>query len=320
MDGQPRLLDQVRQRIRYRHYSIRTEQSYVDWIRRFILFHDKRHPRDMGAREVEAFLSWLATERQVAASTQNQALSALLFLYREVLEIELPWLDDVKPAKRPERLPVVLTREEVRAVLARLDGRNALMASLLYGSGLRLMECVRLRIKDVELDRRQLLVRDGKGGKDRMTMLPQRLVPGLREQIERAREIHRQDLADGHGAVWLPHALARKYPRAPWEPGWQYVFPASRRSTDPRSGRTGRHHIEEKSLQRAVKGAVRTAGIEKPASCHTFRHSFATHLLEDGHDIRTIQELLGHRDVKTTMIYTHVADCGGRGVPSPLDR
>lgn len=320
MDGKPRLLDQVRQRIRYRHYSISTERSYVDWIRRFILFHGKRHPRDLGGPEIEAFLSWLATEREVAASTQNQALSALLFLYREVLEIELPWLDDVKPAKRPERLPVVLTPVEVRAVLARLEGRNALMASLLYGAGLRLMECVRLRIKDIDLERKQLLVRDGKGAKDRMTMVPERLVTGLRDQLERVREIHRQDLADGYGAVWLPHALARKYPRAPWELGWQYMFPATRRSSDPRSGRVGRHHIEPKSLQRAVKNAVRAAGIEKPASCHTFRHSFATHLLEGGYDIRTIQELLGHRDVRTTMIYTHVANCGERGVRSPLDR
>jgi len=320
MDGQLRLLDQVRERIRYRHYSISTERTYVEWIRRFILFHRKQHPREMGAPEVEAFLSWLATERQVAASTQNQALSALLFLYREVLGIELPWLDDVKPAKRSERLPVVLTPGEVQSVLTRLEGRNALMASMLYGAGLRLMECVRLRIKDVDLDRRQLLVRDGKGGKDRMTLVPDRLVTGLGEQLERARAIHQGDLAEGYGAVWLPHALARKYPRAPWEPGWQYVFPASRRSTDPRSGRVGRHHLDEKSLQRAVKNAVRAAGIEKPASCHTFRHSFATHLLESGYDIRTIQELLGHRDVKTTMIYTHVADCGGRGVQSPLDR
>jgi len=320
MDGKPRLLDQVRERLRFRHYSIRTEKVYVDWIRRFILFHGKRHPGEMGAQEVEAFLSWLATERAVAASTQNQALSALLFLYREVLAIDLPWLDGIKPAKRPERLPVVLKREEVVAVLSRLEGRNALMASLLYGSGLRLMECVRLRIKDVDTERRQLLVRDGKGGKDRMTLLPESVVPVLSDHLTRVREVHRQDVLAGFGAVWLPHALARKYPQAPWEPGWQYVFPATRRSTDPRSGRIGRHHIDEQTLQRAVKRAVKAAGIEKPASCHTFRHSFATHLLESGYDIRTIQELLGHRDVKTTMIYTHVADCGGRGVRSPLDR
>lgn len=320
MDGKPRLLDQVRERLRFRHYSIRTEKVYIHWIRRFILFHGKRHPSEMGAQEVEGFLSWLAADRGVAASTQNQALSALLFLYREVLAIELPWLDGIKPAKRPERLPVVLKREEIAAILSHLEGRNALMASLLYGSGLRLMECVRLRIKDVDLERRQLLVRDGKGGKDRMTMLPESVVPVLSDQLARVREVHRQDVAAGFGAVWLPHALARKYPRAPWEPGWQYVFPATRRSTDPRSGRIGRHHIDEQTLQRAVKRAVRAAGIEKPASCHTFRHSFATHLLEAGYDIRTIQELLGHRDVRTTMIYTHVADCGGRGVRSPLDR
>lgn len=316
----PRLLDQVRERIRFRHYSIRTEQAYLGWIRRFILFHRKRHPRDMGAPEVERFLSALATEHNVAASTQNQALSAILFLYREVLEIELPWLDGVKRAKRPQRLPVVLTREETRSVLAHLQGRNALMASLLYGAGLRLMECVRLRVKDIEFERRQIVVRDGKGGRDRVTLLPESTRLVLEEQIERVREIHSQDLADGFGAVWLPHALARKYPSAPRELGWQYVFPSAKRSTDPRSGRRGRHHIDEQTLQRAVKQAVRAAGVSKPASCHTFRHSFATHLLEAGYDIRTIQELLGHRDVNTTMIYTHVANCGGRGVRSPLDR
>mgnify|MGYP006431158039 CR=1 FL=1 len=274
----------------------------------------------MGSAEVEAFLSSLATRRRVTASTQNQALSALLFLYREVLGIELPWMEGIKRAKRPERLPVVLTAAEVKAVLARLDGRNHLMASLLYGAGLRLMECVRLRVQDIDTQARQLIMRDGKGGKDRRTVLPDNLVGPLGAQIERVREVHRQDLAAGYGAVWLPHALARKYPNAPTEIAWQYVLFAERRSTDPRSGRTRGHHIDEKSLQRAVKQAVRDAGIEKPASCHTFRHSFATHLLEAGYDIRTIQALLGHKDVNTTMIYTHVADCGGGGVRSPLDR
>lgn len=320
MSERPRLLDQVRERIRFRHYSIRTEEAYVGWIRRFILFHGKRHPREMGAAEVEAFLSSLATRRRVTASTQNQALSALLFLYRDVLGIELPWMEGIKRAKRPERLPVVMTAAEVKTVLARLDGQHHLMAALLYGAGLRLMECLRLRVKDVDPPARQLIVRDGKGGKDRRTVLPDNLVAPLEAQIERVREVHRQDLAAGFGAVWLPHALARKYPNAPTEIGWQYVFFAGKRSTDPRSGTTRRHHIDEKTLQRAVKRAVRDAGIEKPASCHTFRHSFATHLLEAGYDIRTIQALLGHKDVNTTMIYTHVADCGGGGVRSPLDR
>lgn len=320
MNGKPRLLDQVRERIRFLHYSIRTEEAYIGWIRRFILFHGKRHPREMGAPEVEAFLSDLATQGRVTASTQNQALSAILFLYRQVLGIELPWMEGIKRAKRPSRLPVVMTPAEVRAVLARLDGRDHLMASLLYGSGLRLMECVRLRVKDIDTQARQLIVRDGKGGRDRRTVLPENLVAPLAARIERVREVHRQDLDDGFGAVWLPHALARKYPNAATEIGWQYVFFAGRRSTDPRSGHVRRHHIDEKSLQRAVKGAVRAAGVEKPASCHTVRHSFATHLLEAGYDIRTIQELLGHRDVNTTMIYTHVADCGGGGVRSPLDR
>ena len=320
MSDRPRLLDQVRERIRFQHYSIRTEEAYIGWIRRFILFHDKRHPRDMGAAEVEAFLSSLASQRRVTASTQNQALSALLFLYRDVLGIDLPWMEGIKRAKRPERLPVVLTPVEVKAVIARLDGQHHLMAGLLYGAGLRLMECVRLRVKDVDTHSRQLIVRDGKGGKDRRTVLPDNLLASLEAQIERVREVHRQDLAAGLGAVWLPHALARKYPSAPKETGWQYVFFASRHSVDPRSGATRRHHIDEKSLQRAVRQAVRDAGIEKPASCHTFRHSFATHLLEAGYDIRTIQALLGHKDVKTTMIYTHVADCGGAGVRSPLDR
>ena len=308
MNGKPRLLDRVRERIRFLHYSIRTEEAYIGWIRRFILFHGKRHPREMGAPEVEAFLSDLATQGRVTASTQNQALSAILFLYRQVLGIELPWMEGIKRAKRPSRLPVVMTPTEVRAVLARLDGRDHLMASLLYGSGLRLMECVRLRVKDIDTQARQLIVRDGKGGRDRRTVLPENLVAPLDAQIERVREVHRQDRDAGFGAVWLPHALARKYPNAATEIGWQYVFFAGRRSTDPRSGHVRRHHIDEKSLQRAVKGAVRAAGVEKPASCHTFRHSFATHLLEAGYDIRTIQELLGHRDVNTTMIYTHVVD------------
>ncbi|GAB2541047.1 integron integrase [Rhodanobacter koreensis] len=316
----PRLLDQVRARLRLKHYSLRTEQAYVGWIRRFILANDKRHPREMGAVEVEGFLSTLAIRGQVAAGTQNQALSALLFLYREVLSIELPWMETIVRAKRPQRVPVVLSRDEVTRLLAMMDGCFALMASLLYGSGLRLMECVRLRIKDVDFGFNQICVRDGKGGKDRHVPLPQRLRAALVAQIERTRLIHQQDLAAGHGAVWLPHALARKYASAPREPGWQYVFPSDRLSRDPRGGELRRHHLDEAGLQRAVRAARIKAGIVKPATCHTLRHSFATHLLEAGQDIRTIQELLGHKDVATTQIYTHVLNRGGHGVLSPLDR
>jgi len=319
MSSRPRLLDRVRERIRVKHYSIRTERAYVHWIRSFILYHGKRHPQEMGRVEVERFLSHLAVDRSVAPSTQNQALSAILFLYKEVLEIELEWLQEVTRARQRERLPVVLTRDECRAVLARIDGELGLMARLLYGSGLRLMECVRLRVKDVDLARRQLFVRQGKGGKDRVTVLAAGVVDPLSRQIERVRSIHEQDLSRGFGGVYLPNALDRKYPRAPFEFGWQYVFPSSRLAKDPRSDRVGRHHRHEKSLQRAVKKAVRAAGIDKPASCHTFRHSFATQLLEAGYDIRTVQELLGHTNVNTTMIYTHVLNRGGRGVLSPLD-
>jgi integron integrase len=315
----PRLLDQVRAKIRLKHYSIRTEKSYLDWIKRYILFNNKRHPRDMGGPEVEAFLSHLAMERNVTASTQNQALSALLFLYRDVLAVELPWLDGVERAKKPARLPVVLTRAEVRAVLSHLDGTVELMASLLYGSGLRLMECVRLRVKDVDFAYKQIVVRDGKGGKDRVTMLSDGLIDPLQRQLDRARSLHEQDLFDGFGEVYLPNALERKYPNASREWGWQYVFPAAQRSIDPRSGKERRHHVDEQRLQRAIKNAVRAAGVHKPASCHTLRHSFATHLLEGGYDIRTVQELLGHKDLNTTMIYTHVLNRGGRGVNSPLD-
>jgi integron integrase len=316
----PRLLEPVRARIRRLGMSIRTEQAYAGWIRRFILANGKRHPREMGAREVEAFLTRLATHGHVAASTQNQALSALLFLYREVLQQELPWMADVRRAKRPKRLPVVLSREEVAALLAEMSGVTWLMAGLLYGAGLRLMECVRLRVQDVDFVRREITVRRGKGGKDRRTMLPAMTVEGLQNQLAEARRVHQRDLDAGFGEVWLPNALARKYPQAAREWAWQYVFPASARSTDPRSGMTGRHHLDERVLQRAVKGAVRRAGIAKPATCHTLRHSFATHLLEAGHDIRTIQELLGHKDVATTQIYTHVLNRGGHGVLSPLDR
>jgi integron integrase len=314
-----RLLDQVRELIRIRHYSIRTEHAYLQWIRRFILFHGKRHPRDMGADELTAFLSNLAVRRKVSASTQNQALHAILFLYRDVLKINLPWLSEVQRAKRPQHLPVVFTREEVKALLAQLDGTMWLMAALTYGGGLRLLECLRLRVKDVDFHYRQLVIRDAKGQKDRVTMLPTRLMDPLRTHLSRVCQLHEADLREGYGRVHLPYALATKYPNADRDWGWQYVFPSKRRSIDPRSGIERRHHAPEDALQRAVKRAIHKARIVKPGSVHTLRHSFATHLLESGYDIRTVQELLGHADVKTTMIYTHVLNRGGRGVLSPID-
>lgn len=316
----PKLLDQVRGKIRLKHYSIRTEQAYVDWIRRFILHFGKRHPRELGAAEVEQFLTHLAVAGNVAASTQNQAKSALLFLYREVLEAELPWLDNVERARAPKRLPVVLTRDEVHAVLSRLSGTHWLIASLLYGAGLRIMEALRLRVKDVEFSRKEILVRDGKGFKDRVTMLPAALAAPLAEHLKRVKALHGQDLAAGRGAVFLPHALERKYPGAARDWGWQYVFPSANLSEDPRTGIVRRHHLQDQAVQRAMRQAVRDAAVDKPATPHTLRHSFATHLLEGGYDIRTVQELLGHADVSTTMIYTHVLNRGGRGVTSPLDR
>jgi integron integrase len=316
---EPKLLDRVREAIRTRHYSPRTERTYVGWIRRFILFHGKRHPRDMGESEVVAFLSSLATTGGVSASTQNQALSALVFLYSEVLGERLDWLNGIVRAKRPVRIPVVLSRDEVRALLSQLEGTVWLMASLMYGSGLRLLECVELRVKDVDLDLREIRVRDGKGRKDRVTMLASTLVDPLKGQLTRVRALHDRDLADGCGWVALPDALARKYPNAGREWGWQWMFPATRHYVDRYTGQRRRHHLHESVPQRLVRAAVVRAGLTKPASCHTLRHSFATHLLETGHDIRTIQELLGHRDVSTTMIYTHVLNLGGRGVRSPLD-
>jgi integron integrase len=318
---QPKLLDEVRRVIRLKHYSIRTEESYCDWIKRFIVFSGKRHPREMGEREVSAFLSHLATDLNVAASTQNQALSAILFLYGQVLDQKLGWLEDVDRARRPSKLPVVFTKEEAERILGAMRGTTALMARLLYGTGMRLMECVRLRVKDVDFGYLQITVREGKGNKDRVTMLPVSLVEEVREQVERVRLQHAQDLRDGGGSVWLPGALAVKYPGAAKEFGWQYLFPASRMSRDPRDPQAGwrRHHLDETILQRAVKLAIRTAGVQKAASCHTFRHSFATHLLEAGYDIRTVQELLGHKDVSTTMIYTHVLNKPGIAVRSPLD-
>jgi integron integrase len=316
----PKLLDRLRTQIRLRHYSLRTEQAYVDWARRYILFHGKRHPKEMGAAELRDFLSHLAVDRNVAASTQNQAKSALLFLYREVLQIELPWLDEVIAAKAAKRLPVVLTQVEVRDLLGAMSGAMGLIASMLYGTGMRLLEGLRLRVKDVEFTRREIIVREGKGNKDRVTVLPENLILPLKAHLEKVQALHERDLAAGFGEVYLPNALAVKYPNAPKAWGWQFVFPSPLRSIDPRSGAERRHHVYETSVQRAVREASRLAGIHKPVTPHVLRHSFATHLLQAGYDIRTVQELLGHKDVQTTMIYTHVLNRGGRGVVSPLDR
>ena len=320
MDQPRKLLDLVREAIRTRHYSRRTERAYVQWTRRFILFHDRQHPARMGEEEIGRFLSALATRDKVSASTQNQALAALLFLFRDVLGRPLGDLEKVVRARPSLRLPVVLTRAEVRAVLDRLQGVPRLMATLLYGGGLRLLECARLRVKDVDFETHQIVVRAGKGNKDRVTLLPASLEEDLRRHLEKARELHQRDLGRGGGWVELPGSLGRKYPNAGREWGWQWVFPATRTYRDRVSGERRRHHLHESVLQRAVKRAVREAGLAKPATCHTFRHSFATHLLEDGYDIRTVQELLGHQDVTTTMIYTHVLNRGWGGVRSPADR
>jgi len=317
--GKRKLLDQVRDVIRRKHYSIRTEQAYIDWIKRFIIYHRKRHPGEMAEEEVAEFLTHLARDLNVAASIQNQALSALLFLYKEVLKHEIGWLEKVERAKKPPKLPVVLSRGEVKEIFRHLHGVPKLMAGLLYGSGLRLMECVRLRIKDIDFALAQITVRDAKGGKDRVTMLPLNLSEPLRRHLSRVKAQHEQDVEDGFGSVHLPFSLARKSPNAAGEWAWQYVFPSSRLSIDPRSGQKQRHHIAEGVLQSALKRAVDAAGIVKRANCHSLRHSFATHLLTKGYDIRTVQELLGHKDVSTTMIYTHVLNRPGIGVKSPLD-
>jgi integron integrase len=319
MSHNPRLLDQLREAIRLRHYSYRTEQQYVGWVRRFIHFHGRRHPRELGPAHLESFLSHLATERHVAAATQAQALAALLFLYKRVLNLDLPWLGGVVRASRPKRLPVVLSRAEVRRILAQLGGQYLLVVSLLYGSGLRILEALRLRVKDVDLVHRLIVVRDGKGAKDRVTVLPDSLLDSLERQLTAVREGHAYAMSHGFAGVELPHALARKYPRAHLDIGWQFLFPAARPSRDPRTGAWRRHHLLLKSVQRRVKQAVRAAGIDKPASCHTFRHCFATHLIESGADIRTVQELMGHASVKTTQIYTHVLNRGGIAARSPLD-
>ncbi len=315
----PRLLDRVRSEIRLRHYSIRTEEAYTLWIRRFIVVHGKRHPLEMGAAEVAGFLTHLAVEGKVAAATQNQALSALVFLYREVLKANVEEIRDVVRAKKARRLPVVLTPAEVKAVLSQLENPYRVLAELMYGSGLRLLESVRLRVREVDFERREILIRDGKGRRDRVTVLPERAAAALRTQLGIARALHDADLSEGYGSVFLPTALARKYRGADREWRWQYVFPSEKRSRDPRSGAVRRHHLSEAAVQRAVKKAVRQSRIAKPASCHSLRHSCATHLLENGYDIRTVQELLGHRSVSTTMIYTHVLNRGGRAIRSPLD-
>ncbi len=321
MQPQPpprKLRDQVRDALRRKHYSIRTEQAYVAWITRFILFHHKRHPQEMGAPEIEAFLTHLAVQKKVAASTQNQALSALLFLYREVLHRDPGPLDALR-AEKPRRLPTVLTKEEVHRLFAHLSGIYLLMARLIYGSGLRLMECVRLRVKDLDFVYRTITVRDGKGEEERVTILPESLIAPLRDHLRNVQRLHEEDLAKGYGAVYLPYALERKYPNANREWSWQYVFPSVRLSVDPRSGVVRRHHLDESGLQKAIRQAAQRAGLSKPVGPHTLRHSFATHLLEAHYDIRTVQELLGHKDVKTTMIYTHVLQRGGLAVRSPLD-
>lgn len=318
--SEPRLMDQVRAAIRTRHYSLRTEETYCHWIKRFILFHGKRHPRDMAEPEITAFLTDLAVERRVSASTQNQALSAILFLYKQVLGMELDWMDGIVRAKRSRHVPVVLTRREVMQVLAELQGTNRLLAWLLYGSGLRLAEALRLRVQDVDFSMRQITVRSGKGDKDRVTMLPGKLIRALTAHLQRVKQLHETDLERGLGSVFMPFALDRKYPRAAREWKWQYVFPSATISEDPVTGARRRHHVHEGNLARALKEAARKSGVHKRVSAHVLRHSFATHLIENGYDIRTVQELLGHSDVKTTMIYTHVLNRGAGGVRSPLDR
>ena len=316
---EPKLFDQVRARMRRLGLATRTEKAYIGWIRRFILANDKRHPKELSKEHVERFLTYLAVDGKVSPSTQNQALSAILFLYKEVLGLELAWMDGVERAKMREYLPVVLTPHEVQSVLSHLNGSCLLVASLLYGSGVRLIEALRLRVKDVDFNRAEIQVRSGKGGKSRRTIFPQRLHTGMRRHLEDVQEIHRRDLAAGLGRVYLPSALSRKYPNAATEWAWQYVFPARMRSIDPADGVMRRHHVGESSIQRLVRNAVRESGIQKRATCHTFRHSFATHLLESGYDIRTVQELLGHQDVSTTQIYTHVLGRGANAVRSPFD-
>ena len=315
----PKLLDQVRQVIRVKHYSLRTEESYINWIKRFIFFHNKKHPIEMGEKEIGQFITHLAKNKKVSASTQNQALCAIVFLYKNVLQKDLNNTISIYWSKRPKKLPVVLSKSEVAEVLNNLKGTHWLIGMLLYGAGLRLSEALLLRVKDIDFSYNQIFVRDSKGEKDRITMLPQRVIPSLKKHLNRVEKIHLEDLKNGYGSVFLPNALERKYPKAKYEFGWQYIFPATRISIDPVSGASRRHHLYDTVIQKAVKQAIRNAGIVKSASCHTFRHSFATHLLESGYDIRTIQELLGHKNLETTMVYTHVVKQGGMGVISPAD-
>ena len=317
--AEKKLLEQVKDILRAKHYSPRTEETYLDWIKRYILFHQKRHPKDMGEKEIEAFITHLATQANLAASSQNQALSAIIFLYRHVLKIDVQVSTQIIRAKKAERLPTVLSKAEAVAVLRQMDGVTKLMTQILYGAGLRLMECLRLRIKDLDFANHQIVVRAGKGEKDRFTPLPESLVEPLQAHLKKVHQLHQKDLADGFGEVHLPYALERKSPNMPKDWNWQYVFPASQRSIDPATNQIRRHHIDETTLQRAIKSAAQRAKITKPVSPHTFRHSFATHLLQNGYDIRTVQELLGHKDVKTTMIYTHVLQKGAMAVRSPLD-
>jgi integron integrase len=317
--AEKKLLDQVSDVARFRHLSLRTEQAYRTWIKRYILFHGKRHPRELDSEAVRAFLTHLAVNEHVSAATQNQAFNGLLFLYRHVLRTEPPNITGVERARHSRRLPVVFSKAEASAVIRQLDGENRLIVSLLYGAGLRIMEAVRLRVKDIDFGRHEITVRDGKGEQDRLTMLPHVLKESMARQITRVHRWHDQDLKQGYGEVYLPYALERKYPKAAKDFIWQYLFPADKLSVDPRAGKIRRHHVNEQNIQRAVKTALRKAGVRKNGTCHAFRHSFATHLLEDGYDIRTVQELLGHKDVRTTMIYTHVLNKGGRGVRSPLD-
>ncbi len=319
MKNKPKILDQVRSKIRLKHYSRRTEKTYISWIKRFIYFHNKKHPNIMGKPEIENYLTHLATKEDVAASTQNQALSAILFLYNDVLDIPMREKFRYTRAKQSQHIPVVFTKDEVKRILANLEGRDWLMGNLLYGAGLRLTECIRLRIKDIDFTARQIIVRDGKGFKDRVTMLPEKVNSEMQRQFTRVKTLHEMDLKNGFGSVYLPHALSRKYPNAQHQYIWQWVFPSHKISTDPDTGIQRRHHVSEQVLQRAIRKAIQQSGITKMGSCHTLRHSFATHLLENGYDIRTVQELLGHKDVRTTMIYTHVMNKGGMGVRSPLD-
>jgi len=318
--GNSKLLAQVRDTIRLKHYSIRTEKAYLQWIKRFILYHNKKHPTKMGAIEIEQFLTYLAVKLTVAASTQNQALNAIIFLYKQVLEIELDQLKNITRAKVPQNLPTVFSQEEIKRILIHLEGMSGLANKLIYGSGMRAMECLRLRVQDLDFDRKQITIRQGKGGKDRVTVLPPSLIEPLQAQLKSGIRIHQADLANGHGEAYLPHALARKYPSAAKKWGWQYVFFGQSASKDPRSDKIRRHHLHESSLNRELRRAKKLAGIHKHASCHTLRHSFATHLLEAAYDIRTVQELLGHSDIRTTMIYTHVLQMGASGVKSPLEQ